>query len=780
MLISGHHRDYGVSWLFSTGDIMMRRNIIRTTLFCLAMILCGLAVYAGETADAGTMPEHWVGTYTQEEIDAIERALWAANLTLEDLNFRKDYTEGYECFPIVREWLHKPMEIAPGMDGIIAGIARWREKAAGPIPEVLECLKYYPDPDEKIERVYRDFENGTGFDMREIFSLMPGADNTDKLKNALIELASANPVLPFTEDELEILREYAPMQMAWHDVFESPYDEARRDEMKALVDKAEADFLYKMMSRTNIIELVDFYLKNCPYPGDLLEIIPHDAFPSDEPLIFETEFGRIGIGTFGDDRWEGDFTVLLDPGGNDYYLNCRIGASFGTDGRRFGWFADLGGDDIYDSRDIDITMGAAVLGVAAFYDLGQGNDRYFTGNCTLGASVCGVATFYDDGGSDIYEGKAYTMGAAGFGIGVMVDASLHDAPDVPTDDETPDPINVATFDNDQYNAWTNSQAFARTLGFAVCSNERGNDNYHAGGVYLHAPLFADRYQSFSQGFAIGERGIDYAGGIAFIIDYDGNDRYLGDVYNQGVGYWYSAGLLYDGAGNDTYEMTQYGQGSGIHLAVGGLIDCSGNDSYTLHAGLGTGGSHDYASSVLHDRGGNDQYFGNTSCMGGSLTNSSVIFIDRSGNDTYAGRREGGINFGRPERGFISIGVLIDLDGNDDYLGIMDNGVLWRHTSVGVGWDVIPEPVVDETEAASVPVESEEPSVALPEIINYEGELTEEVFKELWDISCRWEVGDNRYIVPHARDKLIAFGSEILPYLSKEFDNQRSGLAIRAF
>ena len=131
-------------------------------------------------------------------------------------------------------------------------------------------------------------------------------------------------------------------------------------------------------------------------------------------------------------------------------------------------------------------------------------------------------------------------------------------------------------------------------------------------VYLHAPLFSDRYQSFSQGFAIGERGIDYAGGIAMLIDHDGNDRYLGDIYNQGVGYWYSAGLLWDGGGNDTYEMTQYGQGSGIHLAVGGLVDVSGHDTYVMHSGLGQGGSHDYAASILHDRGCNDRYLGNTS------------------------------------------------------------------------------------------------------------------------------------------------------------------------
>jgi hypothetical protein len=227
-------------------------------------------------------------------------------------------------------------------------------------------------------------------------------------------------------------------------------------------------------------------------------------------------------------------------------------------------------------------------------------------------------------------------------------------------------------------------------------------------------------------------------------------------------------------------MTQYGQGSGIHLAVGGLIDCAGNDSYTMHTGLGTGGSHDFAASILHDRGGNDQYFGNSSCNGGSLTNSAVIFIDRAGDDTYAARREGGINFGRPERGFVSIGVLVDLGGNDDYLGIMDNGMLWNQTDVGVGWDITPPPVPEGTVEAPPERGGLGENVPMPEIISYQGELTQEVFTELWDIATRWAVGDNRFIVPKAIDRLIAFGPPVLPFISEEFKDDRSGLAYGPF
>ena len=749
-------------------------QLVVYVLLCLICFSIGAQAQDVDT-DSVVVPEEWADTYTPGELAAIDRALWAANLTREDLNFRKDYTEGYGCFPIVRDWLAEPMWIAPGMDAMIDVISGFQEEMLHPLAEVEMALETFP---EREEAVFTGMIESLYVEARDESPVGDSEDTVDIFDPALF--ISSQPQLPFSGDELAILREYCPEQMAWHDVFDSTVDEDQREEWDEMLESEPDDYFYALMSRTNIKELTYWYMFKSWHPVGWLDELPESTFPVDEPEITETEFGRIGIGTYGDDIWEGDFAFLVDPGGDDHYINCRIGAAYGTEGNRFGYFADLEGDDVYDCGDVNITLGAAVLGVAAFYDLGQGDDRYIAGSCSLGAAICGVATFYDDGGTDIYEGKVYTQGAAGFGIGVMVDDSVHDAPDVPTDEETPDPIDIGAFDNDRYSAWANAQAFARTLGFAICSNKRGNEIYEAGGVYLHAPLFTDRYQSFSQGFAIGQRDIDYAGGIALIVDYDGNDRYLGDVYNQGVGYWYSAGLVYDVAGNDVYEMTQYGQGSGIHLAVGGLIDVAGNDSYTMHSGLGTGGSHDYAASVLHDRGGNDQYFGNTSCNGGSLTNSAVIFIDRAGNDTYAGRRDNGLNFGRPARGFVSIGILIDLEGEDDYLGIMDNGVLWQHTSIGVGWDIAPPPPELEEDPVMVAEEPEEPVVELPEVISYEGELDQDTFNDLWDIATRWEVGDNRFIVPHARDRLIEFGSDVLPYISAEFDDQRSGLAIRAF
>jgi len=611
----------------------------------------------------------------------------------------------------------------------------------------------------------------------------------------------------WTDEEREQIRAQITTAMAWHN-FERAENEGGYEVAKA----SENEELYTLLNKYE-----QFTYANSPWTLFAVALgkggLPKGLFPADAPLYHDTPLGRICIGTMGDDYYEGDFVVLIEPGGNDTYHNCRIGAAYGQrsygprlapDGEptgasadysplgdgRIGYFVDLGGDDFYDCADVNITLGAAVLGVAAFYDLGGGDDRYYAGSCSLGAAMGGIATFYDDGGCDYYSGKVYTQGAAGFGIGIMIDDSVADAPEFDTaegNDAVIDSYETgesevdthSLLDNDTYTAWSNAQAFARPRGVALCINRRGNETYYAGGVYLHAPLFADRYQSFSQGFAIGERGIDWAGGIAMLIDYSGNDKYLGDIYNQGVGYWYGAGLLWDGGGNDIYEMTQYGQGSGIHLAIGGLVDVSGNDTYVMHSGLGQSGSHDLAASVLQDRGGDDRYDGNTSCNGSSLTGSVAIFLDRSGSDTYAGKHDS-INVGDNRR--INIGVFCDLDGTDDYMAPdMADNTQWTHTNIGMGLDIMPPPPPEEAaEEAPAAEEPAEPTVPIPEICYYEGELTQEVFDELWEIAIRWEVGDNREIVPVARQRLIDFGDAVLPYMSEVMNESNSGLAYRAY
>lgn len=720
-----------------------------------------LALLLPLSAAAAPPPPEYGGSWTDGELAAIDRALHAANMTRKDLIFRKDLTEGHGCLPDVRAMMEDPLRIPAFMDRFVA-------RVQGASAEELA-----------VARAAAALAPG-------LPPVSPGAPPSslttpEKLLGWLepysapnVDLMAAFPGLD--EEDLRLLRRYLPPEMDWHEVFPSPFDEATTARLKAERKERGDAWLHEAGAKIDLGRLAKSWLLSFGGLPAWLRQLPPDAFPNDAPKVLETSYGRIAIGTAGDDVYTGDYVILIDPGGDDRYVNCRIGAGLGPGYGGFSLFADLGGDDVYECGDVDLTLGAAVLGIAAFYDLGAGNDRYVGGHGTMGAAFGGIAVLYDDGGSDTYEGKTFTQGAAGFGIGILYDDSVQDPPKMTTDEGTPDPVDTHAFDNDRLTAWANAQAFARARSVALCVNRRGNDTYEAGGVYLDAPLFSDRYQSFSQGFAIGERGIDWAGGIALLADFDGNDRYLGDIYDQGVGYWYSAGLLYDGGGNDLYEMTQYGQGSGIHLAVGGLVDAGGNDAYVMHSGLGQGGSHDYAASVFQDRGGDDRYLGMTSCNGCGLTNSVGIFSDRSGNDTYAGRRNGGMNAGRPARGFASIGILVDLGGKDDYLGIMKDETAWRDSDIGVGVDVAGGEAGGNAAGPSAPTGKAE----IPDVCSYEGSLTEEVFDELWAIAIRWEVGDNRTIVPKARERIAAFGPAVLPMMDAKMEESASGLELRAY
>lgn len=771
----------------------MRRHLARLTLVGLTLLASGPL-----RADP-PRAEPYGATYTPEELAALDRALHAGNLTREDLTFRKDMAKGTHCLPLVKALLHDPLLIAPKMDELVASLST----AAVADPErpppatreheqVLALVAAWNLlRDRAAESPLPEVSRETVFAGLIVPALHPEPLGSPQAVLRRLAALAALPVPVFLEQggetpqpedvRAQLLRLKLPNEMLMREVFASPYDATVEAAVADHVKGRAPDYLYTLAANLHLAEpnrlpVATRAFAHLWIPA-LLEL-PPEVFPSDAPLVLDTPHGRVALGTLKDDVYEGDFTVLLDPGGDDVYRKGRFAAAHGTANRRVGLLLDLKGDDLYDCRDVDCTLGAAILGVGILMDLGQGNDRYHAGHLSLGAAVGGIALLHDDGGSDVYEGKTFTQGAAGFGVGILFDQSLQAPPKVSTSEETKDPVAIAAWDNDRLTAWCTAQGFSRTLGVGLCINQRGNDRYEAGGVYLHAPLFADRYQSFSQGFSIGAREHDMAGGVAALIDFEGNDRYLGDVYNQGVGYWYAAGFLWDGGGNDLYEMTQYGQGSGIHLAVGGLVDVSGSDAYVMHSGLGQGGSHDFAASVLHDRGGNDRYHGNTSCNGTGLTNSVGLHIERGGDDIYSARRDGGLNAGRPARGFGSVGVLVDLGGKDDYLGTLEDDTLRRDSDLGLGLD-LPSPAAGpggNTPAADQPSGKAE----IPAVCRYEGPLTQAVFDELWAISVRWEVGDNRFIVPEARKRLIAFGPEILPMLDDKFEKDESGLELRAF
>ncbi|MCD6216859.1 HEAT repeat domain-containing protein [bacterium] len=726
-------------------------------------------------------------TYSDAELMALDRALSAMNMNRHDMSFRKDYTKAHLAFPIILDMMKNPLHIAPYMDGFSRSIEILQGHDVFVVPDVLACAMVHPGIDTaklpSQDKLLFDINNFNRLIIPPWARMDPcPSENFHYILNAFSNsnrhVKKAFSAL--SSDEITILRHALPKMITWHDVFKPPYGVDEKERIDKLLEDKPDEYIDELATKVDLNEMMLAYI-SLPNPVYFLQILRGTDFPYDKPQIYKTPWGRMAIGTMDDDTYSGEYAILIDPGGNDTYNNCRIGCALGTDdNNRLGFFLDIEGDDRYFCEDVNVTLGASVMGVAAFYDFGQGNDIVKGGHFSIGATACGIASFMDDGGSDEYSSGIYSQGAAGYGIGVLLDRApmFVDTGVSPANTEE-DEVDKNLIQNDSYDAWLMAQGFSRQWGVGLCHGSRGNDTYHAGGVYLHAPLFNDRYQSFSQGFSIGSCGIDYAGGIAFLIDDNGNDYYLGDIYNQGVGYWYSGGFLLDKAGNDHYEMTQYGQGSGIHLAVGGIIDNAGNDSYTMNSGLGQGGSHDFAASVMMDRGGNDRYLGSTSCNGSGLTNSVGLFFDRDGNDIYgANPTANTMGGGRWARDTGSIGIFIDTGGRDYYIGKAHDNRLWTQNVFGAGLDFIPE--ADEIkEAAKAILTGDDSKIDIPEICHYKGKLTDEVFDELWEIATRWQVGDNSVIVPVARERLIAFGKDVIPKIDEKFDDNY-GLASRAY
>ena len=722
-------------------------------------------------------------TWTKEELYALDKSLEAMNMNRNDMNFRKDYVKAKLAFPIILDMLKHPLHIAPYMDAFINLISELKNESFYTLHEFLASCMIHPGIDNdkiphkdsiknQIEMIKLDDDVKKTLDtlgndpvLTYLFKLFSKADM--HIKKAFEKL---------TDFEKKILIHSLPLMITEHNVFLIKISDNEKKKIDEFIKKQTNDYLNKLASKVNLTEMAIAYISLIQLENNMIDFNKIN-FPKDKPKIIDTPWGKMVLGTINDDTYKGDYSIFIEPNGNDTYLNCRLGATDGYN-THIGFFIDLAGDDIYLCQDKNINLGASVMGISIFYDLGDGNDEYKSGHFSQGATTCGFAFLYDDGGSNDFTGKSYVQGAAAYGIASLIANSneigetLNYKKD-PNDEE----VNENKIINNNFKAWVLAQGFSRQYGIGICHGSKGNDIYFAGGIYLHTPLFNDRYQSFSQGFSIGDRYNNYAGGIAFLIDDGGNDYYLGDIYNQGVGYWYSGGFLYDKAGNDHYEMTQYGQGSGIHLAVGGLIDNSGHDSYIINAGLGQGGSHDYAASVMIDRRGNDKYLGATSCNGCGLTNAVGLFFDRSGNDMYGGNPDGyAIGSGRWNRNTGSIGVFVDAKGKDYYPATDKNNILCTKTFFGASYDFDNEKLISKQINNSTPNISK---IKIPAICSYKGQLNDEIFEILWNISIRWEVGDNRIIVPKARDRLVEFDKNILPYIDKKLDST-NGLVYRAF
>ncbi len=361
----------------------------------------------------------------------------------------------------------------------------------------------------------------------------------------------------------------------------------------------------------------------------------------------------IAIGSLGNDVYEGDYDLIIDPGGNDSYL-----LSYDPENPHSTIIADFAGDDIYKAEtEFALACGAFAYSLLIDY---EGDDIYRGGSFSLGAGYFGVGILWDKKGDDSYFGDTFTQGAGTFGLGLLIDSD----------------------GSDTYTGNLFCQGFGFVNGIGGIIDNSGNDSYVVQPKYGDFIRYDDHYISLSQGFGYGIRPW-LSGGWGFIFDYGGNDVYVCDIFGQGASYWWSLGMLYDKSGNDQYLSHQYTQGNGTHMSLGILRDDAGNDIYRAY-GVSQGCGHDYACGWLQDRRGDDLYATQGLGHGAGQANGMGILTDLIGNDRYyVVDKHNTQGYGNPRRDYGSIGIFLDLDGDDRYDGNGSNNRFW--TVPGSKW-----------------------------------------------------------------------------------------------
>lgn len=279
-------------------------------------------------------------------------------------------------------------------------------------------------------------------------------------------------------------------------------------------------------------------------------------------FVWDTPLGRIAVSDTTADEYSArkKYLLILDAGGDDTY---RTGGASVNLTYHTGVIIDLAGNDTYalDSS-LEVGFGGAVLGAGFVLDL-AGDDIYDAGSISLGAGVFGLGGVIDRSGNDGYRGYVTSQGAAMYGVGVLSDLA----------------------GNDTYYGASQIQGFGYVRGCGILYDRSGNDTYTADDSVLTfaSPQTPEHNASLAQGVGFGLRadytnGHSMAGGIGYLVDDAGDDRYRAGPFAQGCAYWYAFGMLADGGGRDTYDGVWYVQGEGAHFAVGALYDASGNDT----------------------------------------------------------------------------------------------------------------------------------------------------------------------------------------------------------
>ncbi len=443
------------------------------------------------------------------------------------------------------------------------------------------------------------------------------------------------------------------------------------------------------------------------------------------------EAGHVIIGSSQDDVYSMDCDFLIDPGGNDYYINQ--GGVVYPYTKRIKFIADFSGNDTYMSTDsFSVSLGA-VNGVSIVYDY-QGDDVYRTYNFSQGAAFIGLSMLIDKYGNDYYSSGIFSQGAGAFGKGILIDIS----------------------GNDVYTGAAYNQGLGFVRGIGMLIDSIGNDTYRSGTFMRHKPLLKDDYLSMGQGFGMGMRP-DYAGGLGILFDNEGSDSYYASVFGQGASYWHSIGMLVDQSGNDYYYGAEYLQGAGIHLSVGGLFDNRGDDMYFSRFGPSQGEGHDFGVGILIDDEGDDNYTVSGG-QGVGLTNGVGILIDKKGRDNYYTSENIHSGDVTKAREFYGYGLFIDLEEKDFFSHKTDSSIIKIKHIYGIRYD----------DTVSV-------NESYPDTFSVDKNME---IEKLFELASMWQVREVIPLVQKARNTLNK-RDDAFDYIVNEKMDTQSGLELRA-
>jgi len=166
--------------------------------------------------------------------------------------------------------------------------------------------------------------------------------------------------------------------------------------------------------------------------------------------------------------------------------------------------------------------------------------------------------------------------------------------------------------------------------------------------------------------------------LGVIIDYSGDDRYLGNSWGGVASGLAGVGMIVDLKGDDLYQGDQLTQGTAF-CGVGMLLDKSGDDVYLAQSQAQAAAF--FGIGLLVDSGGSDLYSSTLMSQGFGSSRGLGMLADRNGDDRYVADRKVPSSYGTPGvysgwsqgvgwgiRGFTSggIGLLLDRSGNDEY------------------------------------------------------------------------------------------------------------------